>query len=1594
MSDEIGIRADNATDGDKIAKDDTRNDSEAKEPKETKQRSVSFNRDVHVKRFGKPRERGSSSEHQSPSIRKEPFTHLSEQELIEEANKVLAQAKSVTCTADHPPEKFFSLPNRRKFKEDRLGRRNSDDAGSPEGFLKTPLGRSTSDVTARKRKERTSLSTLFRRAQRNKSPDVPVVVTTKPIVIIKRSKSDVSDLKSNTTLNPQNKPIRKRSGSETEEFLKSLRNKKSQLSPIIESSPREDYFKKTPPLDVFQRERLKQNKNNQNEDPKPILTDSKKVNPVEKPPRYKTPDKQDPKPPSRSKRGKSSEGGKEPSPSIADTPKRKTDIKKTVLVDEIDSTKVKETNQQEAKEKIINSIRDIELNICSDKEMKHSSQQPPEKPPLTRGQTVDQLVKILKEDQESLSPKTHLIISPNGSNINQPFSYTKPSASPDPNLFIKNTSPDRAPTPVNKMEEGIVYAQVRRDSRDKLGHIKTYSQLREKHGHYSDEDEGLGYEERYKYSTDRSYDYKYKNKEIENFDSFEEHNNIKESPIKPRFREYKLMNFDYFEPTYSNEYPTNEDTQNNVDSFRGRGDGMDTKKKQSEPELTKIDLDFNELSHRRQLLESRLNARRLDRGKINIEQPITKYIVENDPIYEAEKRMKATEKYVNETARYYRHTLERDGYVESNVTEDFNKYDSDNHNVKYNTESRIFKKIHKDVGRHAYNLSPDPRYKEERKVFPPEPEYEPPSLESDPRKPILSPDEYTEKKYKVKKNFTSSHDLLHTGQKYKGKEDWSNKRKGHYSSNPEIAHEREDDYANLRYNAKQNESYHNSLRRVKNKDKYYKKDYGIQRHDSGDSRDYYREERSPRRFDFDNRLVDSGIENDFRKDSSGEIHKTRHRRHESDDDMHNTSLFLASERRHTEDNYPAEQIYANGEYLATFKDFKQDDRKEYTSRERSADDGSHFEPKHNRYEKSPSRRDGKVSAKPPKATKKLSGLEKMKQLFSRDSSKKSKKEKEVVQPKTRTRVLKSPEHLARDDSEYRRYTDPEPSDIEVKKRDYDPKDGERRYNLSREDLTKYRSSDSRETSEKKQQSPEYGGRYDRTLIGERRYKNHEEEKRRYNSSDRDSEHQSRPSDIENDRRKTRSRTAGPLDSPALAERYRERRRLATPSPTPSPPRRQPAPQPASGSWFKSLDRLGKKREKSISNRVEKDSIITTEDESARRVWSKPTKPLNSPAKNLRFFGDTDQESEGNTKTTVTKTRSHPQPKNRGTLRKTISNSSTGLDEVDHSELSNKSYSMSNLYKDELNESPRTKQYYKRNLQNISEIQSNSETESQFDRKIHKKPPLNPYDRSRSHSSSKTLKGSKSDIKRHGKVEDRANSSELRGSKHELSRDVKTRRRTPLTNSGESSTEGDSSHQSQRSVVYLHATTVGDIPDPGHLTRNRSRDDVSSVMSSNLQVRSTTKSFSLFAPWTPRHYSEQHDVHYAQKPKKTKQKENVFKKTNSTKNLNDERRSTLQKNKSYSQTTLSRRPQSQNRLTSSSTTLYRRDKRGGKESASESTISRKGPIGKKSQSSEILNRNERERVSRSISMPKDQNKKAGWFKLSSKNKKPEFNSRVR
>lgn len=84
----------------------------------------------------------------------------------------------------------------------------------------------------------------------------------------------------------------------------------------------------------------------------------------------------------------------------------------------------------------------------------------------------------------------------------------------------------------------------------------------------------------------------------------------------------------------------------------------------------------------------------------------------------------------------------------------------------------------------------------------------------------------------------------------------------------------------------------------------------------------------------------------------------------------------------------------------------------------------------------------------------------------------------------------------------------------------------------------------------------------------------------------------------------------------------------------------------------------------------------------------------------------------------------------------------------------------------------------------------------------------------------------------------------------------------------SGTEGESSQLSQRSVVYLHATTVGEIPTPYTLNSRRkavSRDDLAAPRSKNLtpMTRTVSRSVSVLAPWKPRHLREGYEINYSQ-----------------------------------------------------------------------------------------------------------------------------------
>lgn len=85
----------------------------------------------------------------------------------------------------------------------------------------------------------------------------------------------------------------------------------------------------------------------------------------------------------------------------------------------------------------------------------------------------------------------------------------------------------------------------------------------------------------------------------------------------------------------------------------------------------------------------------------------------------------------------------------------------------------------------------------------------------------------------------------------------------------------------------------------------------------------------------------------------------------------------------------------------------------------------------------------------------------------------------------------------------------------------------------------------------------------------------------------------------------------------------------------------------------------------------------------------------------------------------------------------------------------------------------------------------------------------------------------------------------------------------------SGTEGDSS---QQSVVYLHATTIGNIPQPYVASSRRSisqRTDDSLPQTKPVKkpvqpmVRTSSNTVSLTAPWAPRHQNGEYVINYNQ-----------------------------------------------------------------------------------------------------------------------------------
>ncbi|XP_065169080.1 uncharacterized protein [Atheta coriaria] len=1314
--------------------------------------------DVHVKRIV-PREgsrplgalSGDGEGHLVRAhVRKERLTKNKHQ-LAEEAAKVLTQVDRIDCLSSENgsyPEKFHTLPARRKLKQPpefsasldrRARRRNSADLVVPP-----------------KKPPRTFANT-------HQTLQLPVKPKKSSL---RRAVSDAAGLRGDNELRHR----REKTAGEGEDASAVLRlHHKKQLSPIIEVTQREDYF--TPTLKPSTS--FKENDKNVDNDARaparrkkpaqhqqhsvgddraasaagavlhttnskptasPEIKNQVVVIDVDKATKIgKRDDAKD------SKLSAAAIGRKIKSLAIKTagkkkkskdklTPIAKTPVKTTIPRQEVSKYIPPPPPLPLPANSLVKDAIDSIHNRAHQSEMIHSSQQPVERLPLTRGRTVDTMVKKLSYESSSPPPKTNIMITPNVSvqhNNNQPFSYTR------------GLSPERSPT---SPTSPIIYAQVVcTNGTNGTGGKQTVhtAYTGKKHLPHSDSDEGLGYEENSGFrSSEKSITHFGDDKYNMKTDYYNNGNNDsrfeEEYPITPKFQSNAYNGYHYDSKF------TKVDQGMFIDSSsRGRGDGMDSKRRESLTETFEngtngkfisnnnvvVGGGRKDLSARRDLLESRITRRFGEKRGSPEYSPKPTYITET-------------------TTRYY-----RSGSASPVPGRDKITSETKVETKKYQTE------------KYRYGFDPEPK-----------------SFDSQASDYRSSPES---------RPFETSHRNTHTN-KYTLKSQQQQqltKDRNFYKSNPEI-HMRSYNYDDHR---RFHDSYHDSLKRgeIERKDKF----------------------------------GDSGIENDFRRDS-GERRKRGECSNESEDEGFASSLLIASERQHTEDNfarrnrrgydsdrgYIKDDDYRNLETME-YRKYKHD----YAPRERSIDDGSHFDPRIDKNVLVDRRNLKKIDKKPPKPEKK-SNLEKVKQLF---TSSKKKKEKQA---------------MVREESLRARYTE--------------YKGGE----------TKFRAS----------------------------------------------------------------------NGPPSNTGYDYRRRI---SPSPSPTRenqRKPTPSLHS-SWFKSLDRLSRKKTK----KLEKDGNQTsTEDE------------ITKPTKSLRFFGDTDQESNDSVphKSALKQQRSALTTKHRSQSTRDLHN----ISEESH------------------------KRNHHKSMLNI-----HSETERDAKGRMILKPPVSPSHRVREPAKQ---------------------------------RDDRSRRRKNEVSSVESSTEGDSSQQSQRSVVYLHAATVGDIPGPGYLRNGRraaSREELASNGSSRIQPHAKTlsRSFSVLAPWRPRHYQEGMDIDYTQYPKPVKngkyeqyrsgssrRESSTLKKKAAESRRSNQNISTLGNKKSRSKENISTLKRGE--VKSSSSSLYKKKERQPKENNRYNREEKR--MASKSMSVESLGSNRsgsrKGEVSRSVSMPRDPEKSAGWFNMSKKSKK--------
>lgn len=1495
------------------------------------ERTVSFNRDVHVKRIGRGAPRvtaalvgdGEGRLIATP-VHKESIASRSKEDLAQEAALVLQQAGSLHCVAHDNrrlPGRFSTLPARRNKKRPELPldvRRKSEEIGATTStadlaelprLKKKALERSGSDASAKKLKG--SLARFF-------SPKLE-----RKRKLVGRSASDAG---------ASTRSQRKRSGSESEGSHLSTSRAKKQLSPIIEASPQVDQQ----PFNFENNSRPEAKKSKQEvTDVGKVIREFEEEISVNKPPRSP---------------GRPGKAG-----SVREIPI------------ELEQARSERTSRTPSPIKESNGVDEVDK--VSARSMLHSSRYD-----LQRGEesTIHKMIHRLSNDRSPPPQLTRTMVSPGpgfGHNNNRPFSYTRPNESCSP-----------PPPP----QTTVIYAQVQPDKKKaQRSHSDSDEGLGLERKDSSRENSPAEKEYR---RTDYSYTSDRRNNEINTFKSRYEEDRKNTTHFGNHFtgiQDYASRNSDAkrrheFDEIDRRLYDKPDKYTSTVfvdTSARGRADGTDTRNGNNEfagRNQGGISNKTSELSARRDLLESRIKSRLLAdemfaaKNSANVSLKKTEHEIIDKPIvpspvtpnrvaspkrymdtYITETRTNSNgEKYIFEkeihedNGKVYGYEkkmnkIPADGYIDAKPRDGYTvETRTDKYGDKYIVETRThdgytddFKPFLSDRSR----TSPE-RFQATRNTsspykssgFLPEetgtqnrPETQTNALSS----PIIAKKFTSERKFSKsddfldrdarpardvylpkKKNFESKRGMSKSTQRLDevGENGRVRALRSEYTTRSHENLTSHADYVNARdvrrplaspMNGRKERSpfakrHLDSLREGPNDDydtdisqmtssqlesKYYKETRTTQRYTSSKHPMHDDYDSSPprirtdrggynsSRYDSDTTARDS-IRCETRYDESSRTMRKEHRKLDEDPKK---PLRRSRNRLDYFDDSDARESPRTKTIVGRLEPFDESPTRpprtfhEGKSRHARQETRAHTERRHRETRLSDSDRKDRLAD---------SGIENDYRRDSQEVDRREQLESEDEGFVTRQFIKHE-----------RRHTD--------RNMNLTPSD-QRKYDIAKSPPVTAKPPTGADKKYEKKAAKKSGTMSKVKQLFSKKEKKAKEEKNKKNARSSssgaltDDEVTMRYREYRGDQLRS-AKSARDLGSDINQEEYSQRRRLSTPSGSPSPPRptrlsrstgtltreeesfcessntltRENQGQEAERKgWFKSLSRKNKSNMKPVDkkSRIPESEILTTgtEDEEAS---SAPERV--SVQKNLRFFGDTDQESVSS---------------NRDRRNKRVDDHACRRDVTSSS---------------------------RHNLGILS-------------------PPRKPP--------------------RH--AESALSSGE--------------------STTGDSSQQSQNSQRSQRSVVYLHAATVGEIPGPNERRRAASREELNRPLQSH--TRTVSRSVSVLAPWKPRHYREPFEINYDQQihPKPM----------------------TTMRRRQRSRETLSRRGKdarrSKDNLSKTGTinrsTLKSKDKQKVDRTVSTESLATKS-----------RGVNSKPELSRSTSVPRDPNKSAGWFKLKSK-----------